>query len=134
MGGGVVLWSDLRLRAKRTLAAICSLLEPTSYKYLRSDLRQVAWLLSFLPAALRPAQLLAARCNVHHTLRRGRILAPWLAANGPETRRTLVFRRRISRCLLRARAFPARVELAHLSLAFSLPVGRPSDVLRSHLH
>src|SRR6185436_5825885 len=60
---------------------------------------------------LRCDQLVAARSDVHHTLRGPRVFAAWLAANRAQTERALVVRSSISRGMCRARAFSNGVEL-----------------------
>jgi hypothetical protein len=125
---------NLRLKTERRLAAIRALLAPTPDDFQRSDLWQVARLLSLFAAALRFAQRVAARRYVHHTHRRRRVFVAWTATNGAEAERPLVLGRGVSRSLLRARAVSSRAELAHLSVALSVSLGRSCQLLRRDLH
>src|SRR6185503_6914496 len=92
--------SRLRLKSQRALAPVRALLEPAVNKRLRSDLRQVARLLSLLAAALRCVELLADGRDVHHPAGSRRLLAARSTANRAEAERALVVRRCVSRSLL----------------------------------
>src|SRR5215213_1945506 len=124
----------LRLPAQRALAPVRALLEPASNERLRSDLRQVAGLLSVFAAALRSAELVAVRRDLHHPVRRSRLLAAWATANRAQAKRALVVRGCLSRCLLRARSLSPRRELAHVSFTLPFPLGRSRNLFRRHLH